>query len=67
MLGTSYRQDEQILFDKLQTGISAMQAAAVGPLAGFQPGLANMNAALVAFKASSTAKNSYLSNTNYGK
>ena len=67
VLGTSYRSAEDTLFDELQQGIQALQAAAVGPLAGFQPGLTVMNAAIEAFKTAATADNSFLSDTFYLK
>jgi hypothetical protein len=67
VIGTSYRQAEDTLVANLQSGVQAMQAAAIGPLAGFQPGLAVMNAALQAFKAAAQAKNGFLSNTVYVK
>jgi hypothetical protein len=67
VLGTSYRQAEDTLFDTLQQGLTAMQSAAVGPLAVFQPGLAVCVSALAAFKSSAAAGNAFLSSTVYGK
>lgn len=62
VLGTSYRGAEDQLFDQLQQGVSALQAAAVGPLAALQPGFTTMNTALIAFKASALAQGGFLSN-----
>ena len=67
ILGTSYRSAEDTMLADLQTGIQALQSAAVGPLAGLQAGLTAMNAAIQAFKLAAQAKNGFLSDVVFLK
>ena len=67
ILGTSYRRDTTTLYQNLQTALAAMQAAAIGPMAGFQPGLAAAVQALISFATSAQTNEDYLSKVNYGK
>ena len=67
VLGTSYRRDEDTLFQQLLTGLLALQAVAVGPLAALQPGLTTMVTAIQAFQTSAQTNNGYLSDTVFLK
>jgi hypothetical protein len=67
ILGTSYRDAEDTLFDDLKQACDLLATAAVGPLAALQPGFQDLKAALVAFQISAQAKNGFLSNVVFLK
>jgi hypothetical protein len=65
--GTSYRGAEDQMLDTLRSGLAALQAAAVGPLAALEPGFASCVAAIVAFQTAAAASNKYLSQKVFGE
>lgn len=65
--GTSYRSEEDTLIDNMRLAADTLSVAAVGPLAGLQPGFNALKAALLAFQTAAQANNGFLSNTVFGK
>jgi hypothetical protein len=61
LLGTEYRKAEDAMLDDIDRAVQAMKAAAIGPVAGMQPGLTALDLALQAFKLKAAANNSFLS------
>jgi hypothetical protein len=61
LLGTEYRKAENDLLEKIDQAIQALKAAAIGPVAGMQPGLAVIDMLLQAFKNLAAANNDWLS------
>ena len=65
--GTSYRQAEDTMLQQLYLAFTALQAAAVGPLAALKPGFLQAQAGIQAFQSSASGQNGFLSDTVYVK